>query len=133
MSQKSSLPQAVKSVSRVLMSDSVDIDTELVRAVAKAGLHERFSKLRGADLIYACIAALEDAPLVTVDKHFAHIDGLKVVLLGDAAPMPRKPISIKRGAKTHDEVVLAIPFAPGITPRDVVMRQLAPALLERAS
>ena len=29
-----------------------------------------------------------------------------------------------------DEVVLAIPFAPGITPPDEVMSQLAPALLK---
>ena len=50
-------------------------------------LHARISQkmqdnedaLRGADLIYACIAALEDAPLVTVDNHFANIDGLDVV------------------------------------------------------
>ena len=79
----------------------VDIDNQLVGDVAKAGLHERFSKLRGADLIYACIAALEDAPLVTVDKHFARIEGLKVVLLGDAAPVPTMPISIQRGTKTY--------------------------------
>ena len=41
---------------------------------------------------------------MTADNHFASTDGLKVVILGDAAPMPTKPISIKRGAKTHDGI-----------------------------
>lgn len=78
----------------------VDVNTELVRASAKAGLHERFSKLRGADLIYACIAALEEAPLVTVDNHFANIDGLDIILLG--ATGPDIPVSIERNGKTFN-------------------------------
>lgn len=64
------------------------------------GLHERYAKLRGADLIYACIATLEGAPLVTVDKHFVNIDGLNVVLLGEAAPRSAKSITIERAGKT---------------------------------
>ena len=34
------------------------------------GLYDRFPMLKGADLVYACVAALESLPLVTRDRHF---------------------------------------------------------------
>lgn len=33
-------------------------------------LYDKFSSLKGADLLYACIAKIEGIPLVTHDKHF---------------------------------------------------------------
>lgn len=34
-----------------------------------------FSQLRGADLVFACIAKLEHAYLITKDRHFAAVEG----------------------------------------------------------
>lgn len=38
--------------------------------VDKMGLYDLFSSLKGADLLYACIAKVENLPLVTHDRHF---------------------------------------------------------------
>lgn len=38
--------------------------------VYKLGLYDKFSTLRGADLLYACIARVENIPLVTHDSDF---------------------------------------------------------------
>jgi hypothetical protein len=35
------------------------------------GLYDKFSTLRGADLLYACIARVENIPLVTHDSDFS--------------------------------------------------------------
>ena len=47
------------------------IDLELIQRCGKLLDAPGFSSLRGADLIFACIAKLEDAYLVTLDKGFA--------------------------------------------------------------
>ena len=59
---------------------TVDIDRALVTAAAKNGLHQRFWPLRGADLVYATVAALEDAPLVTTDTDFMKVEGIEVII-----------------------------------------------------
>lgn len=46
------------------------IDQELIRRCSDLVTMDGFSKLRGADLIFACIAYLESACLVTLDGHF---------------------------------------------------------------
>ena len=46
------------------------IDQELIRRSCDLVTMNGFSKLRGADLIFACIAYLESACLVTLDGHF---------------------------------------------------------------
>lgn len=38
--------------------------------VSELGLYDKFSRLRGADLLYACIARVEGIPLVTHDAGF---------------------------------------------------------------
>ena len=47
------------------------IDEELMRKSASFVAGKGFRELRGADLIFACIAKLEDAYLVTLDKDMA--------------------------------------------------------------
>lgn len=49
-----------------------DINQELIVRISSNKLHEKFL-LRGMDLIYASIAFLEDASLVTLDKDFKKI------------------------------------------------------------
>jgi len=43
---------------------------EFLARVWELGLYDRFSGLRGADLLYACIALVEGIPLVTHDADF---------------------------------------------------------------
>jgi len=54
------------------------IDTALIRRSADVVTLPGFDKLRGADLVFACIAYLETATLITLDGHFqavsSHID-----------------------------------------------------------
>jgi predicted nucleic acid-binding protein len=49
-----------------------EISLKLIRKVSELDLPNWFEKLRGADLIYACIANIENIPLVTCDRHFDH-------------------------------------------------------------
>lgn len=44
------------------------IDDSFVKRCSERKLAERFKSLRGADLVYACAAALERATLVTFDQ-----------------------------------------------------------------
>jgi predicted nucleic acid-binding protein len=46
----------------------LNMDLRFIREAAKRGLHARFSTLRGADLVFACAAVIEDATLVTLDR-----------------------------------------------------------------
>ncbi len=45
-----------------------NITHKFVKKCASNQLHEKFQTLRGMDLIYACVAYLEDAILITLDK-----------------------------------------------------------------
>ena len=47
-----------------------EISEALARTTAELDLPNIFSSLRGADLIYACIARIEQIPLVTCDSDF---------------------------------------------------------------
>jgi hypothetical protein len=48
-----------------------------------------FDRLRGADLVFACIAYLEGAFLVTLDNHFGHIaKHVEVIDLRDSKLSP---------------------------------------------
>lgn len=47
-----------------------DITLDLARKSSEMNLFEIFDSLRGADLIYACIAKIENIPLVTTDGDF---------------------------------------------------------------
>jgi predicted nucleic acid-binding protein len=58
----------------------LDINQAFVQTAAELGLHLRFSSLRGADLIFACAAVIEEASLVTRDKAFLGLDGLRVII-----------------------------------------------------
>lgn len=49
------------------------IDQELISKCTEIVIEDGFSSLRGADLIFACIAYLEDAYLVTKDKGFSAV------------------------------------------------------------
>ena len=50
-----------------------DISWELIKKSNHIFTMEGFDKLRGADLIFACIAFLEKAYLVTLDNHFKSV------------------------------------------------------------
>jgi predicted nucleic acid-binding protein len=56
------------------------IDSSFVKKAHELGLHLKFSSLRGADLIFACAAVIEDATLVTRDTNFLGLDGLRVII-----------------------------------------------------
>lgn len=47
-----------------------DVTPDFLRAVHEADLYDLFECLKGADLLYACIARVESIPLVTHDKDF---------------------------------------------------------------
>jgi predicted nucleic acid-binding protein len=46
------------------------VTKKFLNKVYELGLYDIFSSLRGADLLYACIARVENLPLVTHDKGF---------------------------------------------------------------
>ena len=57
-----------------------DIDVRFMKESAELVRMDGFDRLRGADLIFACIASLEKAWLVTLDHHFEHVaDKIKVI------------------------------------------------------
>ena len=47
-----------------------DVNKNFLAKVYKLHLYNKFSRLRGADLLYACIARVENIPLVTHDSDF---------------------------------------------------------------
>lgn len=47
-----------------------ELSMPIIRKSAELNLVNLFEKLRGADLIYACIAKIESIPLVSCDDHF---------------------------------------------------------------
>lgn len=49
------------------------VDNNLIENSRELFAAPGFSQLRGADLIFACIAKIEDATLVTLDKGFAAV------------------------------------------------------------
>lgn len=46
------------------------INAEFLWRVSEQNLYDLFLNLKGADLVYACIAKSESIPLVTHDKQF---------------------------------------------------------------
>lgn len=65
------------------------IDQKLITKCAALAERPAFSGLHGADLIYACIAHVENAYLVTLDKHFdAVASEVKVINLNASREHP---------------------------------------------
>ena len=65
------------------------VDRELIRRSAELLVKPGFSELRGADLVFACIAYLEGAFLVTMDNHFRRVAAdIKVVDLNLSRESP---------------------------------------------
>lgn len=61
------------------------IDQELIYRCSDLFNKPGFSSLRGGDLIFACIARVEDAYLVTLDKGFSAVaDQIRVIDLNDS-------------------------------------------------
>ena len=66
------------------------IDEALIRNANKLVALPGFDRLRGADLIFACIAYLEKAYLVTLDGHFECVASqIEVLNLNDSRDTPR--------------------------------------------
>lgn len=62
-----------------------DIDKNLIERNKELFAADGFEKLRGADLIFACIAYVEDAYLVTLDKGFQCVkDKIRIIDLNDS-------------------------------------------------
>jgi predicted nucleic acid-binding protein len=65
------------------------VDSELIERSATIVTKAGFSELRGADLVFACIAYLEGAYLVTMDNHFSRVAGdVKVIDLNQSRASP---------------------------------------------
>lgn len=63
------------------------VDQDLLNKCHKEELFTKdgFNKLRGADLVFACIAYIEGAYLITLDNHFGCIvDAVKVINLNES-------------------------------------------------
>lgn len=57
-----------------------EISMPMIRRTAALDLANVFEKLRGADLIYACIAKIEGIPLITCDARFEeYADEIEVI------------------------------------------------------
>lgn len=66
------------------------IDQELIYRCEKLFYAPGFSSLRGADLIFACLAKLEDAYLVTLDKGFEAVASeIRVLDLNGSRDSPK--------------------------------------------
>ena len=66
------------------------IGRKLISATHKLFRTSPFDQLRGADLIFACIAKQEGAWLVTLDSHFRILrDQVTVIDLNDSRDFPR--------------------------------------------
>ncbi len=60
----------------------LSLDQYFYNACQKKGLLELFDRLKGADLIYACLAKLHGLTLVTCDKDFErYADGIHLLRL----------------------------------------------------
>jgi len=57
-----------------------EISPDFLGRVWDAELYTRFDRLRGADLLYACIAFLEGIPLVTHDSDFDPYSGILSII-----------------------------------------------------
>ncbi len=61
------------------------IDQALIRRCSDVVIMNGFSKLKGADLIFACIAYIESAYLVTLDNHFSKVSPhIKIINLNES-------------------------------------------------
>jgi predicted nucleic acid-binding protein len=56
-------------------AETYEITQATLRRASQLELPDKLSALRGADLVYACVAALEGLPLVTNDRGFRAIEG----------------------------------------------------------
>jgi len=66
------------------------VDQKLIENSAQLLAKPGYDKLHGADLIFACIATIEDAYLVTLDKAFSkHLSAeIRVIDLNDSSTTP---------------------------------------------
>jgi hypothetical protein len=79
------------------------IDQELIYPCETLFDAPGFSTLRGADLIFACIAKLEDAYLVTLDKGFAVVASeIRVVDLNESRDSPEYRNLFRRAKRETD-------------------------------
>jgi len=66
------------------------IDQKLITRSAPVVRMDGFRELRGADLIFACIAYLENAFLVTLDNGYQSVsDSIRIINLNESRESPR--------------------------------------------
>lgn len=56
-------------------AETYEITHATLRRASELELPDKLSALRGADLVYACVAAIEGLPLVTNDRGFKIVEG----------------------------------------------------------
>jgi predicted nucleic acid-binding protein len=67
-----------------------DINQDLIRKSYEIVTMDGFSMLRGADLLFACIAYLEKAYLVTLDNDFRQVSHyISVINLNESREAPK--------------------------------------------
>ena len=68
-----------------------DVDKDLILKSYDLHAKQGFDELRGADLVFACIAYIEDAYLVTMDNQFAKSvsEHIKIIDLNDSRDLPK--------------------------------------------
>ena len=68
-----------------------DVDQGLISKSYDLHAKQGFDQLRGADLVFACIAYIEDAYLVTMDKQFGKSvsEHIKIIDLNDSRDLPK--------------------------------------------
>ncbi len=61
-------------------SRRIRLTNKLLEKIWDMRLYDTFSSLKGADLLFACIAKAESLPLVTLDSHFEkYADEIKII------------------------------------------------------
>ena len=68
-----------------------DVDKDLISSSYDLHAKQGFDQLRGADLVFACIAYIENTWLVTLDKKFGKSvsEHIKVLDLNDSRDLPK--------------------------------------------
>ncbi len=67
-----------------------DVDRTLINKSYDLAATDGFNRLKGADLIFACIAFLEDAYLITLDSDYKRVaDKIKIIDLRDSLNNPK--------------------------------------------
>jgi predicted nucleic acid-binding protein len=91
-------------------SELYHVTTGFLQRVYELDLYNKFDRLRGADLVYACIAYIENIPLVTHDNNFDPYNGdLALIKPRDIYGTGDKPLTIGTvSLEKNDKIYTAV-------------------------